>query len=85
MEKKALNNRLKRIEGQIRGLQKMIEDDRQCSEILTQLSAVSGALEKTGQEIMREYAKSCIVEYEENQDDTLINNLIDTLSRFRKI
>jgi len=42
-------------------------------------------IEKTGQEIMREYAKSCIVEYEENRDDTLINNLIDTLSRFRKI
>ena len=55
MAKKQIMNRLKRIEGQIKGLQNMVDQERNCVEILTQLSAVSGALDNTAKEIIKEY------------------------------
>jgi DNA-binding FrmR family transcriptional regulator len=57
---KAANlTRLKRVEGQIRGLQKMVEDDRYCAEILTQLGAVHEALRAVGRELMRNHLRHC--------------------------
>lgn len=78
-------NRLKRIEGQIRGLQKMVEENRNCSEILIQLSAVKGALNKTTEKILKEYTKVCIVEYEESGNEKLIEELIEILSKFKEV
>jgi DNA-binding FrmR family transcriptional regulator len=51
--------RLRRIEGQTRGLQKMIEEDRYCADILTQLSSVHEALRSVGRELMRSHLKHC--------------------------
>ena len=51
--------RLKRVEGQIRGLQKMVEEDRYCADILTQLSAVQEALRSVGRELMRNHLRFC--------------------------
>ena len=51
--------RLRRIEGQTRGLQKMIEDDRYCADILTQVSSVHEALRSVGRELMRNHLKHC--------------------------
>jgi len=51
--------RLRRIEGQIRGLQKMVEDDRYCADILTQVSSVHEALRGVGRELMRNHLKHC--------------------------
>ena len=51
--------RLKRIEGQVRGIQKMVEDDRYCADILTQLSAVHEALRGVGRELMRNHLRHC--------------------------
>ena len=51
--------RLRRIEGQVRGLQKMVEDDRYCADILTQLSSVQEALRAVGRELMRNHLKHC--------------------------
>ena len=52
-------NRLKRIEGQVRGLQKMVEDDRYCADILTQVSSVQEALRSVARELMRNHLKHC--------------------------
>ena len=52
--------RLKRIEGQVRGLQKMVEEDRYCADILTQLSAVHEALRGVGRELMRNHLRHCV-------------------------
>jgi CsoR family transcriptional regulator, copper-sensing transcriptional repressor len=52
--------RLKRIEGQVRGLQKMFEEDRYCADILTQLSAVHEALRGVGRELMRNHLRHCV-------------------------
>jgi len=80
-----LITRLKRIEGQVRGLQKMLEEDRRCADILTQLSAVKGALNKTAEEIMKGYTKNCILEYEESGNEKMLDELIQVLSKFREI
>jgi DNA-binding FrmR family transcriptional regulator len=52
--------RLRRIEGQIRGLQRMVEEGRDCAAILTQLMAVRAALDAVGRAIVREYTESCL-------------------------
>jgi DNA-binding FrmR family transcriptional regulator len=51
--------RLRRIEGQIRGLQKMVEEERYCADILTQISSVQEALRSVGRELMRNHLKHC--------------------------
>ena len=51
--------RLRRIEGQIRGLQKMVEEDRYCADILMQISSVHEALRSVGRELMRNHLKHC--------------------------
>jgi DNA-binding FrmR family transcriptional regulator len=51
--------RLRRIEGQVRGLQKMVEDDRYCADVLTQVSSVHEALRAVARELMRNHLKHC--------------------------
>ena len=52
--------RLRRIEGQVRGLQKMVEEERYCIDILTQIRAVKAALNRVEQEILRDHLKHCV-------------------------
>jgi len=58
--KPALSKRLKRIEGQVRGVAAMVEDDKYCIDILTQVSAVKAALNQVGLELLRDHAKHCL-------------------------
>ena len=51
--------RLRRIEGQVRGIQKMVEEDRYCADIMTQISSVHEALRSVGRELMRNHLKHC--------------------------
>jgi DNA-binding FrmR family transcriptional regulator len=57
--KQSALTRLRRIEGQVRGIQKMVEDDRYCADILTQISSVHEALRSVGRELMRNHLKHC--------------------------
>jgi len=59
-DKEALIKRLHRIEGQIRGIEKMVEDDRYCIDILTQLGAVSTALESLALKILDDHVRHCV-------------------------
>lgn len=59
--KKKLNTRLARIEGQVRGLQKMVEDDRYCIDVITQITAVQAALDKVALGLLADHADHCIV------------------------
>ncbi|GEM82026.1 metal-sensitive transcriptional regulator [Meiothermus hypogaeus] len=63
-------NRLKRLEGQVRGLQKMVEEDRDCREILTLLSGIKSALEATGDLIFETYLEECQADLARGQGDT---------------
>ena len=59
-EKEALINRLHRIEGQVRGIERMVEEERYCIDILTQLSAVTTALETLGLQVLGDHVNSCV-------------------------
>jgi DNA-binding FrmR family transcriptional regulator len=58
--KDKLKNRLNRIEGQVRGVAGMVESDKYCIDILTQITAVQAALDKVGLELLRDHAKHCL-------------------------
>jgi DNA-binding FrmR family transcriptional regulator len=59
-DKQALIRRLHRIEGQVRGIERMVEDERYCIDILTQIGAVSTALESLAQKLLTEHANHCV-------------------------
>jgi DNA-binding FrmR family transcriptional regulator len=58
--KKACQKRLSRIEGQVRGLMRMLDDDRYCIDVLTQIMAVRAALRKVEEEILRDHVAHCV-------------------------
>ena len=58
-EKEQIINRLKRIEGQVRGIQNMIENDRYCVDILVQISAINAAMKKVGMGVLKPYKSLC--------------------------
>ncbi len=61
-EKQALLNRLRRIEGQVRGLQRMVEEDTYCIDILTQVSAATKALETVALSLLDEHLRHCVMD-----------------------
>ena len=77
--------RLRRIEGQVRGLQKMIEEDRYCPDTLTQIASVHEALRSVGRELMRNHLKHCATEAIRSGDDArafeTYDELIDMIYR----
>ena len=77
LEKKSYTNRLNRIEGQIRGINKMIEDDSNCADILVQISAVNSALKSLGQELLENHMKTCMVNDIKNERLESINEVMD--------
>ena len=62
--KDALKVRLRRVEGQMRGVQKMVDDDRDCQEILQQLAAIRSAVQNASEFFLRTYAKECLARAE---------------------
>ena len=74
--------RLRRIEGQIRGLQKMVEEDRYCADIMTQISSVHEALRAVGRELMRNHLKHCAtaaIKAGPDQAEPMYDELVDLL------
>lgn len=83
--KKDIQNRLKRIEGQVKGIQKMIDNDASCKEVLIQVAAVRSAINKTGAIVLQNYAKNCLGSCEGLSDDVnAIDDLVSTLTMFMK-
>ncbi|HVX39889.1 MAG TPA: metal-sensitive transcriptional regulator [Gemmatimonadaceae bacterium] len=76
--------RLRRIEGQVRGLQKMVEDDRYCADIMTQIASVHEALRSVGRELMRNHLRHCATEAIKAGDeraDEMYDELVDLMYR----
>lgn len=84
--KKSSITRLRRIEGQIKGIQKMVEEDKYCGDILVQIAAAKSALNKVGGIILQNYMKSCIKEDIINGDDSdkSIDELVDIMVKYTK-
>ena len=87
-EKKRTISRLKRIEGQIRGIQKMVEEDRYCIDILSQTASIVSALKGVEDLIMQEHLNTCVTDAMRSDDNDLrnekINEVMTVLSKFRK-
>lgn len=76
--------RLKRIEGQVKGLQRMLEGDKCCPDILIQVAAVRAAINKVGILIFEEHSKTCLKDALNADNNEALDNLIDVLNRFIK-
>jgi len=76
--------RLRRIEGQVRGLQKMVDDDRYCADIMIQISSVHEALRAVGRELMRNHLKHCAasaIRAGDDEADAMYDELVDLMYR----
>ncbi|MEX0909308.1 MAG: metal-sensitive transcriptional regulator [Gemmatimonadaceae bacterium] len=79
--------RLRRIEGQVRGLHKMIEEDRYCADIMTQISSVNEALRGVGRELMRNHLKHCAasaIQAGESEAEAMYDELLDLMHRVNR-
>lgn len=83
-EKKLLNNRLNRIEGQIRGVRKMISDDAYCNDILIQLSAIENSVKSLSNQMLENHLYTCIARDMENGKFDTIDEIISLFKRFNK-
>ncbi|WJE15103.1 metal-sensing transcriptional repressor [Halobacillus sp. ACCC02827] len=84
-EKDAVVNRLKRIEGQVRGIQKMVEEDRYCVDILIQISAIDKALKKVGHSLLERHTHHCVAGAIKNGNgDEAIDELMKVIQQFSK-
>ena len=80
-EYKKLLNRLNRIEGQIRGIRAMVEDNRYCTDILTQSAAVSAAIEAFNRELLDSHIRTCVAENLRAGNDDVVEELLHTLHK----
>ncbi|MBU1154443.1 MAG: metal-sensitive transcriptional regulator [Proteobacteria bacterium] len=78
--------RINRIEGQVRGLKKMVEQDRDCMQVLKQVAAASGALRSLGAVILEDHLKGCVATAIKTQDheSDVIGQVVDIFNKFSK-
>ena len=81
---KRVSNRLARAIGHLESVKKMVEDGRDCSEVLIQLAAVRSALNNTGKVILKDHLEHCIVDAVEHHDHTAIEDLNRAIEQFMK-
>lgn len=87
-DKELLIKRLNRIEGQVKGIQKMVEEERYCVDILVQISAIRSAINKVGNIILENHIKGCVSNSIKNgeleKSEELISELMETINKFTK-
>lgn len=79
--KKKLNKRLKTIEGQIRGVQNMINEDKYCNDILIQLLAINKSIKSVSNEIFKNHLSTCVVRDIKNNDSKIIDEVMELIRR----
>lgn len=83
-ERKKLIHRLNRIEGQIRGIRKMVENDAYCADILIQSAAVNAAINAFNKELLTSHIRGCVTKGIRNGNDEVIDELLSTLQKLMK-
>ncbi len=87
-DRQKILNRLRRIEGQVRGIEKMVEDDRYCIDILTQVGAAITALEAVGLKVLEEHTRHCVAGALASGDEAVAREkteeLLAAVQRFAK-
>ncbi len=86
-DKEKLQNRLRRIEGQVRGVQRMVDEETYCVDILTQIASVVSALEKVGTILLKDHVEHCVRESVEKNEgaDEKIEELTAAVERFLRV
>ena len=88
-DSRALHNRLRRIEGQVRGLQRMVDEDAYCVDILTQVAAVQTALEQVAVNVLDGHVRHCVADAvagtDEGAADAKLDELMAAVRRFAKV
>lgn len=82
-ELKALKNRINRISGQLNGIAKMLDDNRYCGDILTQIAAVESALQSLGYIIMKEHMHTCVVEEIEKGNHEIVDEAFELMKKLK--
>ena len=86
-DKELIQNRLRRIEGQVRGLQRMVDEESYCIDVLTQIASVVAALEKVGTILLKDHVEHCLresIEHGEKTDEK-IEELTAAVERFLRV
>ncbi len=83
-ERKDLMNRLKRIEGQVRGIEKMLDNDVYCTDIITQVAAVNAALNSFNKVLLANHVRTCVADNIRNGNDEVIDELVVLLQKLMK-
>jgi DNA-binding FrmR family transcriptional regulator len=87
-DSRAVHNRLRRIEGQVRGLQRMVDEDAYCVDILTQVAAVQTALEQVAVNVLDAHVRHCVADAVQNdgtEADEKLDELMAAVRRFAKV
>ncbi|MDP8950834.1 MAG: metal-sensitive transcriptional regulator [Actinomycetota bacterium] len=86
-DKEKIQNRLKRIEGQVRGVQRMVDEEVYCVDILTQVSSIVSAIEKVGAVLLKDHVEHCVREsIEKGEDaDEKVKELTEAVERFLRV
>lgn len=82
--KDQLLKRLRRIEGQVRGIEGMVEDERYCIDVLTQISAVQAALDKVALGLLDDHARHCVIDGPEGEKDERTEELMAAVGRLMR-
>ena len=82
--KAPLLNRLRRVEGQVRGVQKMVEDDRYCIDVLTQINAIQAALDKVALGLLDDHARHCVMDADAADKDGMTEELMAAVARLMR-
>ena len=86
LDAQAVTNRLKRIEGQVRGIIRMVEEEKSCEEILIQIGSAKSALHKAGQAILEGHLSHCLVDaVNEGREEEAVKKLSSALEQFSRI
>lgn len=83
-EKKALGNRLSRIEGQIRGIKGMLDNEAYCTDVIVQVMAVQAALNAFNKELLGQHIKTCVVDDIQEGNLDVIDELVTTIQKIMK-
>ena len=82
--KDQLTSRLRRVEGQVRGIERMVDDDRYCIDILTQISAVQAALDKVALGLLDDHARHCVIGGAESKQAQRTEELMAAVGRLMR-
>jgi DNA-binding FrmR family transcriptional regulator len=83
-EKNKLTKRLNIIEGQVKGIKQMINDERYCQDILIQISAINKSLKSIGNEILKSHLNSCVKDALMHDDPEVMNDVVDLFDKLNK-